>query len=131
MTTMDLKQSIQAQLAAVMFSATAVYQELLPATAVLPAVTWQKISQVPAHSHDGYSGISNVRLQVDLWAGNEEGREALLADLRAGLDGFRGHLGGDGGVYCGRSFLANVIDQRDADTGWFRAIVDFILATNN
>lgn len=114
-----------------MISAETVAQGMVPAGAALPAVTWIKVSHMPGHSHAGFSGLSAIRVQTDIWAMSEPDREELLAELRAGLDGFSGQLGGPGGIYCGSSRIINIMDTTDPDAGWLRTTADFILGIND
>ena len=122
---MALKTGLQAKLTAILPSATGVYQSSAPAGTQMPFATWQIISRVPSHTHDGTSGVSTVRVQVDIWAGSETQREEMLSDLRAGMDGFRGDLGS---VRCGYSFLANIVDGVEPEINGYTAMSDFIMA---
>jgi hypothetical protein len=124
---MGLKRGLQAHLTSILLSATGVYQVAAPAGTGLPFVTWQVISRVPSHTHDGTSGVSTIRVQVDIWAGSESQRETLLSELRAGMDGYRGALGSSG-VQCGRCFLANVVDGTEPGISGYTAMTDFVMA---
>ena len=124
---MGLKAGLQAHLTSILLSATGVYQVAAPAGTKLPFVTWQIISRVPSHTHDGTSGVSTIRVQVDIWAGSESQRETLLSELRAGMDSYRGALGSSG-VQCGRCFLANVVDGTEPGISGYTAMTDFVMA---
>ena len=122
---MGLKKGLQAHLTSILLSATGVYQVAAPAGTGLPFVTWQVISRVPSHTHDGTSGVSTIRVQVDIWAGSEPQRETLLSELRAGMDGYRGALGS---IQCGYCFLANVVDGVEPEISGYTAMTDFVMA---
>ena len=122
---MGLKKGLQAHLTSILLSATGVYQVAAPAGTKLPFVTWQVISRVPSHTHDGTSGVSTVRVQVDIWAGSEPQRETLLSELRAGMDGYRGALGS---IQCGYSHLANAVDGTEPEIGGYTVMADFVMA---
>lgn len=126
---MNVKESVQAQLTSILTCS--VYKDRLPAGVTLPAASWQRVDHLADYCHDGFSGVSNVRIQVDLWSDDESEVEISLAELRLGMDGFTGALGGVGGVVCGSAIMARATDMRDPDTDWFRCSVDYILSIND
>jgi hypothetical protein len=85
---------------------TRVYPMTLPQTPELPAATYQIVSVVPVHSHQGPSDLDATRIQIDTWAdGYAAAREAAVA-VRTVLDGIRGMVSGlwvGGVLYAGQS----------------------------
>ena len=75
-----------------------VYPSKLPQKPTLPAITYQKISGPHVHSHGGISGLTRPRYQFTCWAEKYSDAKAIAEVLRLALDGYKGTMGGSGGV---------------------------------
>lgn len=64
-----------------------VYAVLMPQDVVLPAVSFQRISNNPIVSLDGASGLDQVRIQVDCWAETYAAVKTLSAQVRSVMEG--------------------------------------------
>ena len=78
-----------------------VYALVLPDEADYPAVTYQRISNVPVNSLQGSSDIDQVRMQVDCWAQTYGAAKALAGEVRTLMEaaGFKGLLVTDSDDY--------------------------------
>jgi hypothetical protein len=54
-----------------------VYPIIMPQNTTLDAITYQVIDSVPENSLDGYAGLKNSRIQVDVWSATYAGSKAL------------------------------------------------------
>jgi len=97
---------------------TRVYHGPLVQGATLPAVTYQRISTAPDYSHDGGSGLAQVRIQCNCWASTAVGAIALAAALRAVVEGR---------TLLGVCFVENELDDYEPDTCHWRRIVDLMI----
>lgn len=86
-------------------SITQPYPVFLPQNVETPALTYQRISDVPAHHLSG-STITGSRFQVDCWGDTYDQVKGIAADIRGALDGFRGEV-------AGVHFSALVLSSRD------------------
>lgn len=95
----------------------------------LPAIVLTRISGSPIYAQDGVAGMTETRVQADVWT------DALYSDalivgkaLEALLSGYRGTFGSTRfhGV-----FSQGASDSREAGTGdadrFFRVSIDFII----
>jgi len=99
---------------------------LLAQAGALPAITAQRISTVPFHTHQGPAGVSESRWQVVVWASTMESAAIVADAVQANLDCFSGSLAGV--VPCGRVKMANRVDRgRDSESLLFSQQMDFIL----
>lgn len=94
-----------------------VYGLVLPTLAnpKLPAVSYQRVSNVPVVSLSGHSGIDHVRMQVDSWAATYGGAKVLSAEVRVAMTaaGFK-------------ALLATDRDDFEDDTGLYRVSADYL-----
>lgn len=67
-----------------------IYPMQAPQTAVLPLVTYQRISTVRPGSLRGPVGLADPRIQVDCWAESYGTVKALADQVRHALDGYAG-----------------------------------------
>ena len=107
-----------------------VFADRLPQQPTLPSIVIHRISLIPVHSHDGFSGLSMARFQVSVWADDHSTLEAVIAEVRTCLDGYKGTMGGVGGVQVGSSLLDNIADLVDPDTDWLHSPCDFLIQYN-
>lgn len=104
-----------------------VYPGHLPQKPTLPAIVMHRISGPREHSHDGSSGLAHPRFQFDVWAGSHVKAKALAEAVRAAMDGFRGTMGGAGGVEVSGCFLEDDDDGYDDALELFVWRMDFIV----
>jgi hypothetical protein len=109
-----------------------IYPAPLPATATLPAVTYQRISRVPDYVYagdndHGDSGGNESRWQLDLWGKTKVSVEDLAEQVKAHLSGFWGVMGGVDGVTVGWVFMENEMDDFDPEPGRYRIIQEFLI----
>lgn len=89
-----LKAHLTADLNLAALIAARVYPVLRPQNAVLPALSYQRISGVRVSSLAGPSYACESRIQIDCWAASYSAVKTLSRAVRKRLDGFRGSLGG-------------------------------------
>ena len=91
-----------------------VYALLLPDGTGYPAVTYQRISNVPVYSILGPSGLDQPRIQVDCWAETYAEAKTLAGEVRTAMEGagFKGRLITDA-------------DDLDETVGAYRVTMDF------
>lgn len=70
------------------------YAGRTPTDVTSPYVVIQTISDVPAHSHGGYSEYSAARIQISLFASTYLGTKSLAAVISDAIDGFVGTWSG-------------------------------------
>lgn len=90
----------------------------LPQSAVLPAITYQRVDGKPLVSHGGNSGISRPRFQLDCWAADYAGADALAIAVSAALSARQ---------WTNQSFVDADRDMPDPETGNYRRIVDVFI----
>lgn len=71
-----------------------VYALVLPDESSYPAITYQRISNVPVNSLSGSSDLDQVRVQVDCWATTYGAAKALAGEVRTAMEAaaFKGLL---------------------------------------
>lgn len=89
-----------------------VYPVSLPQTAVLPAVTYQRVFGTEGITHQGPSGLERTRIQFDCWATTYAEATALA---EAVTDALR--------VYP-EARIANVMDAPEPDVALRRRLVE-------
>ena len=68
-----------------------IYALILPETPILPAVTYQRISEVPDSTLDGPGTFTEVRLQLDCWSSTSHAEACAIADaIASALNGYTG-----------------------------------------
>ena len=88
---MLIEQGLEAFLAAV--TAVAVYPNVIPQDAALPAVAYQRISGPRMHEHAGPAGLANPRFQLTCLAATYAAAKGLATACRLALDDYRGMMG--------------------------------------
>jgi hypothetical protein len=96
--------------------------------ALLPAITYQRISGLHDSSHDGPSGLATCRMQINCWAATFDAARELGELVRKRLDGTSGTWGT---VEIGGCFLDNDGDLTSlspaSDDGPHATRMDFTL----
>lgn len=125
---MTIEEALKAHLnSSVTLVSNRVYPVVLPPAATLPALAYLKVSNVPLYAHDGDAGLPAVRFQFDIWASTYSSLQAVKAQLMTALSGYRGTMGGVGGVTVGSSFLVGEQDDYEPETSRYREMLDFII----
>lgn len=91
--------------------ATRCYPLNVPQDAPLPAVTYQIISSVPQFSHNGYTNLTETRVQFTALADDYEGLKTLYAALLALFNAVRFATAGGPTVQLAR--IDNSLDDFD------------------
>lgn len=100
---------------------TRVYPAPLPQRPTLPAVTYQRISTLPAQTRDSIkAGFERPRFQFDGWASDVAGRSALATELRNALAAIQQASNPRVDV----TLLQDARDFYEADSGRYRAVLD-------
>ena len=125
---MNIEQALRTELVnAATTAAGRVYPQKLPQDAVLPAITYAKISAPRGYDHDGPDGLVDARFQVSCWATTYLVVKALVAQVITVLSAFSGTMGGVGGVEVGKSFVINEVDMLEPDVGIWHVPLDINL----
>lgn len=97
-----------------------VYPLVLPKNPTLPAVVYQELRSTARAAADGDTGQRESRFQLSYWAGSfsaiKTGKR-LLVDL----------LSGYGGGAVEEIMVDAMRDDFEADTGWYRQIVEIVV----
>jgi hypothetical protein len=68
-----------------------IYPKVLPQLAVLPALTYQVVSDGPSDTIAGMAGLFNATLQIDSWATNPLAAQRINDAVRLAIQGYRGN----------------------------------------
>lgn len=102
-----------------------IFPDRLPEKVTLPAISFHRVDARRIYTHDPFEEADpwvTAREQFDCW-----GRDPLEAmevgqAVLATLSGFSGPLSGE--LSVGSSFVVDEVDLYEADTGWYRRVVD-------
>ncbi len=72
---------------------TRIYPQVAPATVAYPFIVYSVISSLPEHHAGGASDLTNVSLQIDVWAETVGELLTIVEVIRNDLDGFKGDMG--------------------------------------
>lgn len=109
---------------------TRLYPLVLPQDPTYPAIVLTRVSGVREHSHDGPSLLSTSRLQLDCIAPTAAAAKNVADKVRLALDGFRGTMGGAGGVEVNGAWLEDERDGYDDELRVYSASVDYMVLHN-
>lgn len=103
------------------------YGPTLEQRSALPAVTVQLISSVDAaETQLGHSGLERARYQFTVWSSCQLKLVRLGAEIERAFRGFRGTMGGPGGLHVGYCSKQNAVDLgRDPGRNAYRRAIDF------
>ena len=125
---MNIEEALRTELVnAATTAGSRVYPSRLPPTPVYPALTYQKVSGVRTYTHGGADLLAEPRFQVTNWGESYSDAKILADEVRTALSGFSGTMGGAGGVFVGKSFLANEIDIIEEIPKVWKVIFDFMI----
>lgn len=108
------------------FLATKIYPIMVPQSAVAPYGSFQLISVVVLYAHDG-PGPELLRVQIDIYALTHAQARAIADAVRTRMEGFRGTMGGAGGVKIGGVFMDSQADFWEAEARVYRITTDWFL----
>lgn len=104
---------------------TRIYLMKIAQGAVVPAITFQKVSSIPANTIDNTkSSLDASRYQVNSWDKSMRAAKALALAVRSALDGLNSTVAGS------RIFgivLLNELDFYEDDTGLHHVAQDFLI----
>ena len=72
---------------------TRIFPQVAPLTVPYPFIVYSVINSIPEHHMGGASALTNVSLQLDVWAETVGELITIAEVLRNDLDGFRGDMG--------------------------------------
>ena len=91
----------------------------------LPAITYQRISEIREGSFGGPNALPGTLIQVDSWASSFLGAEAVAEAVRKAIDGYQGTPAGGNQVQA--SILENQVDHYEAEVKIYRRQQDYRL----
>lgn len=109
---------------------TRVYPLILPQNAAFPAITFQKVSGSRSHSQSGPSNLAHPRFQISCWAKGDTAypdAKGLAAQVRQAIDGFKGTMGGAGGVDVQSCELVSEVDGYVGESYLYVVHLDFVM----
>lgn len=106
---------------------TRLYPLRLPENVTYDAATYQRISGPRVHSHSGASGLAAPRFQLDCYSETYLGAKNTAAQVRIALDGYKGTMGGAGGVSVQSCLVQDDRDFYDADLRVYRVSLDVVI----
>lgn len=107
--------------AAVPLVANRCYPLLLPQNPTLPAITFQKVSNVREQALPGDSALQHPRYQFSCWALTYGAAWAVAEQVRLAMQGLTAAGGG---------YYENAVDLYDPETGWYQVAVDMTVWHN-
>lgn len=93
-----------------------VYPQALPQTVVLPALVYRRVTGNHRTVLEGPNGTCVARYQFESWASTYSVAERLRNAVRTAFHGFKGTMGGMGGVTILATFFPQDMDQWDGTT---------------
>lgn len=103
---------------------TRIFQEKLAQGAVLPALTYQLISDPSENSHQGPEGLAEARIQFDCWGNTVVEAKQLSSAVRKAVAGVRGTYAG---VKLAGGFKENEMSMFDPDVRKRRRVLDMLI----
>lgn len=95
-----------------------------PQGSALPAISYLRVSTVATHAHSGGVGLKRTRMQFDVWATSALSASAVVAQLEAALEHYRGTVAG---VRIDAALSVMDLERYSPETGSYRRIVDFYI----
>ena len=93
-----------------------VFAVLRPQDQATPAISYQRISNVPVADFDGDAGLDNVRMQIDCWAQTYGAAKILAREARVAIAAADLH-----------AYVSTDRDDIDEETGLYRVSMDVSL----
>lgn len=107
---------------------TRIYPLLAPDTPTYPHITYTVFGEGHDHDMDGATGLTDLTMQVDVWAKTITSRRNVAEALRNALDGFTGNMGTENLNIrnCTLEDRSHFFDKDDEGGGTFyRTSMDF------
>ena len=101
---------------------TRVWPLVMPQGGKLPAIVYQKVSDVRVYSHDGDSDLIRSRFQVGCYAKNYDDVKALEIQV---VDALSGYADRTLETPVEASFMDMAFDDYEPDVKIYRVVIDF------
>jgi len=131
-----IEQAIQNQLlnnagVAALVGTNIFYDGTVPQDTAAPYINLAKISAPRDYTHDGASGLVDSRFQFSIFSTQYTQNKLIAAAIAGALSGFRGVMGGAGGVTVGRCFYEDETDLgKEPQTLFYHLAVDYKIGYN-
>jgi len=107
------------------------YPMLIPQGAVLPCLTYQRIStpRILTHQSSGATGdLAHPRFQFDAWATTQKAAKAIIDQVRAALNGKTGEIGtAPNNITIRAGLVEDEVPTYDPETKLYRCRSDFFI----
>lgn len=101
---------------------TRIYPLILPQDAILPAITYARVSTERESAFVTDPGLSTARIQVDIWATSALNGMAISEKVRVALHRYRGTITS---VTIEESHIDNEILMYEPETEIYHIVLDF------
>lgn len=101
-----------------------IFQEQLAQGAVMPALSYQLISDPSENSHQGPEGLAEARMQFDIWGDTKQQTYALSLAVRKA---FAGRHSTNAGVQLQGAFKDNETTLFDTDIRKRRRVLEMLI----
>lgn len=102
-----------------------IYPIILPETPTLPAVTLQRISQIPMYTLDGALGAASTRLQINVFGDDLQNVSNTEQAIRVVLESYRGTL--SNGVVVSSLTITNSQTMFESDARLYYTMTDYLI----
>jgi hypothetical protein len=89
---------------------TRAYPPVIPQDATMPAVEYQRISGPRMLVHEGAAGMAWGRMQITAVGSTYASAKGVIGAVRTAFNGFKGLMGGAGGVTIEECQVENEVD---------------------
>lgn len=103
---------------------TRIYPVVAPQDVALPAIAYQRISDLPWYAHDGDVGLARCRLQITAMDDDYSGAKSLAAAIKAALGGYNGTAAT---VRIYGALLDNELDDKGLTDDIYSVIQDYMI----
>lgn len=105
-----------------------IYPLVIPQDIDLPAIAYQRITGPRFTAHDGATGLAKALIQITSQGSTYSDAKALAAAIRECTVGFKGIMGGQGGIYVDGAFIRSELDgySQPAESQTVRLDIEFI-----
>ena len=103
------------------------YPLTIPQDVSLPSVAYQRLSGPGETAHDGAVGVEGGRFQFTCQAQGYDDVKELANAVREALIGFKGLMGGSGGVLVDGCFVLNELDGYGMVAGVYTVRLDMAI----
>lgn len=92
-----------------------------------PYIVITKIDSPRLHSHDGGDHLAHPRFQLSVFSTSYKESKEIAAALQTVLQGYKGTMGGAGGVAVGAVIYEDETDLYEESTQLFHIACDYII----